>query len=130
MRFWKFEYEGATALDECIANRCLPSPEAKRHGLTNTYAHPLKSMKVGDGVLIATLSGDGGKIFAVGKVCSVASATAPAVVDWAATTKTVFPDVKGGLVNWQTKTSFEISPEPAKRYGLKELVEYYVRDAG
>ena len=128
MKFWKFEYEGEDALGACIANRSLPPPESKRQGLSNTYAHPFKSMKVGDGVVLASLAGDEGKIFAVGKVRSVASNTTPAIIDWTATTKTVFPDARGGLVNWQTKTAFEISPEPAKRYGLRELVEYYVRD--
>ena len=86
-------------------------------------------MSVGDALVLASLEGEEGKIVALGKVRAIATATNPAVIDWAATKKTVFPDAKGGLVNWQTKSAFEISPEPAKRYGLKDLVEYYVRDA-
>ena len=127
MKFWKFEFEGKTALETCMREKSLPSPTTEYPGLKNTYAHPLKSMKVGDGLVLASLRGEEGRIFAVGKVRSNRSDTEPSVVDWALTTKTVFPDTKSGLLNWQTKTAFEISPEPAKRYCLKELVEYYVR---
>lgn len=128
MKFWKFEYLDAESLEMCVRERSLPSLKEVR-GLKDTFAHPRKSMKVGDGVLLASLNGEEGKIFAVGKVRSLGSDIEPPVIDWTATTKTVFPDAKGGLINWQTKTAFEISPEPAKRYGLKELVDYYVRDS-
>lgn len=128
MKFWKFEYEGPAALEHCIASGALPSPESNFPGLMNTYAHPLKSMKVGDGVILATLQGDEGKIFAIGKVRKMPLGTEPPAIQWAAMTLTIFPDARGGLMNWQTKTSFEISPEPAKRYGLQKQLEYYVRD--
>jgi hypothetical protein len=128
MKFWKFEYEGSTALERCIESGSLPSQESSFPGLKNTYAHPLKSMKIGDGVILATLLGDEAKIFAVGKVRKVTQGTEPPVIQWAAMTLTVHPNPTGGLVNWQTKTSFEIKPEPAKRYGLQKQIEYYVRD--
>lgn len=129
MKFWKLQYSGPEQLAECARNRSLPSSPASFPGLKDTNAHPISSMKVGDCLVLASLEGDQGKIVALGKVRAAATATGPAVVDWAATKKTVFPDAKGGLINWQTKSAFEISPEPAKKYGLKELVEYYVRDA-
>lgn len=84
-------------------------------------------MRAGDGVVLAVLDGDEGKIFAVGKVLAVETLDAPAVITWAATRKTVYPNASGGLVNWKNKSAFEISAEPAKRYGLRELIEYYVR---
>ena len=127
MKFWKFEYEGSAALSDFINNRALPSKNRTFPGLENTHFYPIKVMKVGDGVVLATLHGDEGKIFAVGVVRRVELNETPAVVDWAATKHTVFPDARGGLANWQRKSAFEISPEPAKRYGLKKLVEYYVR---
>lgn len=127
MKFWKFQYEGPEALLQCIENRSLPSGDVTFAGLKNTYAHPVKAMRPGDGVVLAKLEGDEGKIFAVGKVRAVATTETHAVVDWAATTMTVYPDVKGGLINWQTKSAFEISQEPAKRYNLRKLIEYYVR---
>lgn len=128
MKFWKFEYEGPAELEKCVSTDSLPSPERQFSGLKNTYAHPLKSMKIGDGVVLASLAGDQGKIFAVGKVRAAGADIQSPQVQWAVTTKTVFPDAKGGLANWQTKTAFEISPEPAKRYGLEKLINYYVRD--
>jgi hypothetical protein len=127
LKFWKFQYEGSDALLQCIENRSLPSGIVIIAGLKNTYAHPVKAMKPGDGVVLAKLEGDEGKIFAVGKVRAVATTETPAVVDWVATTMTVYPDARGGLVNWQTKSAFEISQEPAKRYNLQKLIEYYVR---
>lgn len=129
MRFWKFEYEGPEALFQCIEKRSLPSGQHNVPGLRNTYEHPLKSMKSDDGLILAKLDGDQGRIFAVGKIRSIGKDGHAAVVDWKATQTTVFPDAKGGLVNWQTKSAFEISPEPAKRYGLNKLVEYYVCNA-
>lgn len=128
MKFWKFEYEGASEIESMINRRSLPSPERNFPGLRNTFAHPLKSMRVGDGVILATLQDDTGKIFAVGRVREIGEGGKLPVVQWTATTSTVFPDAKGGLVNWQTKTAFEISSEPAKKYGLRKLIEYYVRD--
>lgn len=127
MKFWKFEYLDVHALEIRIRERSLPPPNNVR-GLKNTFAHPRKSMRVGDGAILASLNGEEGKIFAVGKVRSLGSDIEPPIIDWTATTKTVFPNARGGLINWQTKTAFEISPEPAKRYAPKELVEYYVRD--
>ena len=127
MNFWKFQYDGEEALLQCIVNRRLPSDVVTHAGLKNTHAHPLKAMRPGDGVVLATLEGDEGKIFAVGKVRAVATPEAPALVDWAAMKMTVYPDARGGLVNWKTKSAFEISQEPAKKYNLKKLIEYYVR---
>lgn len=127
MKFWKFQYEGHEALLQYIENRSLPSGDITLAGLKNTHAHPVKAMRPGDGVVLATLEGDEGKIFAVGKVRSVATTETPAVVDWVETIMTVYPDARGGLVNWQTKSAFEISQEPAKKYNLRKLIEYYVR---
>lgn len=128
MKFWKFEYEGPEALADCIKNRALPSANRAFPGLENTHPYPTKAMKVGDGIVLAKLYGDEGRIFAVGIIRQVESYETPAVVDWAATKKTVFPNARGGLTNWQRKSAFEISPEPAKRYGLMLLIEYYFRD--
>ena len=68
MKFWKFEYEGSAALSDFINNRALPSKNRTFPGLENTHFYPIKVMKVGDGVVLATLHGDEGKIFAVGVV--------------------------------------------------------------
>lgn len=128
MKFWKFEYPGSAALDDCISCHSLPSGKAEFQGLKNTFTHPLKSMKVGDGVVMATLQGDEAKFFALGKVRSINIESNLPVIQWTATTHTHYPDARGGLINWQTKSAFEISPEPAKKYGLRELIAYYVKD--
>lgn len=127
MKFWKFECEDGSAVVDCINNGSLPSQETGFPGLKNTFAHPLKAMRVGDGVVLATLKGNEARIFAVGKVQAIESDVKSPSIQWAATRTTLFPDPRGGLVNWQTKTAFEISPEPAKRYGLQKLIDYYVR---
>ncbi len=122
MKFWKFEYEGPEALLQCVEKRSLPSGQCKMPGLRNTYAHLVESVKSGNGLIVATLDGEQGTIFAVGKVRSIEKDDRAAVVDWKATKTIVFPDARGGLVNWRTKSAFEISPEPAKRYGLSARV--------
>jgi hypothetical protein len=127
MKFWKYEYESVDALEACIRHGALPSADKNFPGLTNTHSYPTGAMKVGDGVVLGKLEGDAAKIFAVGLVRRVQGNGLSAIVDWTATTKTVFPNAKGGLANWQQKSAFEISPELAKRYGLKELIQYYVR---
>lgn len=129
MKFWKFEYEGPEAMEQCFKEGALPSPRAKFSGLKNTCEHPRKSMKPGDGVLLATIEGEKARFYAIGKVLSTEKDEVPAVVSWSAMGKTVFPDASGGLVNWQTKTAFEISPEPAKKYGLKDLMDYYIKSS-
>lgn len=127
MKFWKFECKDTADISTCIANESLPSQEVSFPGLQNSFEYPLRKMKAGDGVVLATLNGNEGKIFAVGKVKSIGPKGEPPSIQWSATKTTVFPDPSGGLINWQTKTAFEISPEPAKRYGLQKLIEYYVR---
>lgn len=128
MRFWKFEYPGPSGLDECISRQSLPSRETAFPSLANTFEHPLKSMHVGDCVVLATLRGEEANIFALGKVRSINACSKMPTIQWKATRHTKLPDERGGLIHWQTKTAFEISPEPAKKYGLRELVDYYVKN--
>lgn len=128
MKFWKFEYPGPAALDICISRQSLPPKEMAFPGLKNTFAHPFKSMRAGDGVVLATLDGEEAKFFALGKVRAINAETNVPVIQWTATTSIHFPDARGGLINWQTKTSFEIKPEPAKRYCLEKLLNHYMKD--
>lgn len=128
MKFWKLEYPGPVEFAKCISSNSLPPKNTVFQGLKDTFAHPLKEMKVGDGVLLATLMGDEAKFFAIGKVRAINDEENLPQIQWAATTFTRFPNASGGLINWQTKTAFEISPEPAKRYGLRKLLDYYVKD--
>lgn len=127
MKFWKFEYPGSGALAHCTKFKSLPPKETLFPGLSNTFDHPLKSMRVGDGVVLATLVDDEAKFYALGKVRSISADLGAPVIQWVATQFTKFPDAQGGLKHWQTKSAFEISPEPAKRYGLAELISYYVK---
>ncbi len=126
MRFWKFEYDGLIELQKCIAERRLPAPK-EVPGLLNTYGHPANSLRVGDGVILASLDGETARIYAVGKVRSITSGHKPAVVDWAEVQETRSPNRGQGLKNWETKTAFEISRGPANRYGLQELINHHVR---
>jgi predicted HNH restriction endonuclease len=119
--FWKFEYDGPAQLQDCISNNSLP-PEKDFPGLENTYSYPFKKMKPGDGLVLAQLEGVSARIFAVGKV----QAIQPHVVNWAAVNETVYPNPQGGLPNWQKKTSFEIKPKPARKYGLNGLIEKHI----
>ena len=128
MKFWKFEYPGPVQFAQCISTNSLPQKNTVFPGLKDTFEHPLREMKVGDGVLLATLVGDEGKFLAIGRVRSKNDQEALPQIQWAATTFTRFPNASGGLINWQTKTAFEISPEPTKRYGLRKLLDHYVKD--
>lgn len=126
MRFWKFEYDSPEELRKCIAEQRLPS-SIDVPGLSNTYDHPVKSLKTGDGVIVAKLDENKAKIYAVGKVRTIASDRSTVIIDWAQVRETRFPNPQGGLPQWQTKTAFEISPSPAKEYDLTELVDRHVR---
>ena len=127
MKFWKFEYPGAAELINCINSKSPPPRESIFPGLVNTNDYAIKSMKPGDSIFLATLVGDEAKFFALGVVQSIDDTRDKIAVQWAATQFTRFPNAQGGLRHWQTKTAFEIKPEPAKRYGLAELITYYVK---
>lgn len=121
MKFWKFQYAGPAQAKRCVETRSLP-PNQDFPSLANTYVQRVQALKIGDGVLLAQLNGDKAHVFAVG----VVRAVGPVLVDWAATTKTLTPDRRLGLKNWKTKSAFEISSAPAKRYGLQELLEQHI----
>lgn len=125
MKFWKFEYDGPMELRKCIAEQRLPTSK-EVPGLSNTYDYPAKSLRKGDGVIVAKLDGDVARIYAVGKVRDLGSDHSPVTVDWAQVHETKFPNPQGGLNNWQTKTAFEIKLSPAKKYGLRELIDHHV----
>ena len=127
MKFWKFEFPGDVELQSCIQERRLPRRDLSFAGLKDTYSHPFDSMVVGDAVFVGTLVNDEAKFFAIGKVRARLSATGEPTIDWVLNRFTKLPEPSGGLPNWQTKTSFEISSAPAKRYGLPELVNYYIK---
>lgn len=126
MKFWKFEYDGPIELRNCITERRLPIAK-EVPGLSNTYDHPAKSLRAGDGVILAKLDGEAARIYAVGKIQSIAYDYSPTIVEWAAVQETRLPNPQGGLQNWRSKTAFEISPNPARRYGLRELIDDHVR---
>jgi hypothetical protein len=127
MKFWKFETPPRADFERCTQEGRLP-PEVQFPGLRSTHAYPAENLKVGDGLVIARLDGEEAKIVALGKVRSIDPGSHVPSVQWAVTSHTKFPDARGGLANWQTKTAFEITKEPAERYGLLQLVNYYVKD--
>ncbi|MBS0390111.1 MAG: hypothetical protein JSR23_03005 [Proteobacteria bacterium] len=90
MNFWKFEYLDVHALEIRIREGSLPPPNNVR-GLKNTFAHPRKSMSVGDGAILTSLNGEEGKYSPLVTVRSLGSDVEPPIIDWTATTKTVFP---------------------------------------
>jgi hypothetical protein len=94
--------------------------------MKNTDQDVAHRMREGDGVVIGQLVGDQAKIYAVGRLARAQTGTTPPSVRWAKTLNYRQPDERGGLIHWQTKTAFQISSEPARRYGLKELINYYV----
>lgn len=127
MKFWKFEYPGEEEMRSCIGDRRLPMPEMKFPGLQDTYEYPAGTLKVGDAVFLATLLGEEARFFAIGKVAGRSEKLGIPIIDWAANKFGKFPNAQGGLPEWRTKSAFEITKAPAKRYGLLELVQYYVK---
>lgn len=111
-------------MEICIRKKTFPMAQTKIPGLVTTDQEVLDRVCPGDGVLIAELLGKQAKIHAIGK--AIVGANSQLEVIWARSINFRQPNERGGLIHWQTKTAFEISPEPAKRYGLKELVEHYV----
>jgi predicted HNH restriction endonuclease len=124
LKFWKFQYAGHAQVQRCMRTRSLP-PDQDFPPLKNTYAHPARSLKPDDGVLLAQLEGDKAKVFAVGRVRTIQ----PTVIDWALVTQTFSPNRRLGLTNWQQKSAFEISLNPSKRYGLQTLLDRHVVEA-
>jgi hypothetical protein len=127
VKFWKFEAPGAEQIDAVVVAVGLP-PSVTVPGLQNTYVEVARKLKPGDGVVLATLKGEEGKILAFGKVRAASSALDPVSIQWAKASHGVLP-TGSGLKHWQTKTAFEISPEPAERYGLRRFVDFHIKDA-
>ena len=125
MKFWKFEYAGEADLERCVSERSLPCGTVAL-GLKDTDHEVACRMREGDGAVVGQLIGDQAKLYAVGRVVKAGSERGAPSVQWVKTINFRMPDERGGLIHWQTKTAFEISPEPAKRYGLRELVDHYV----
>jgi len=125
MKFWKFQYLGENSMEMCIREKRFPMAQTNIPGLATTDQEVLDRVRPGDGALIAELLGEQAKIYAIGKV--IVGADSQLEVIWVRNINFRQPNERGGLIHWQTKTAFEISPEPAKRYGLKELVEHYVK---
>jgi hypothetical protein len=126
MKFWKFQYLGEESVENCMRERKAPMVVVPIPGLETTDREILGRLRTGDGVVIAELFGEQAKIHAVGRVLE-RHALKPTIV-WSRSVNFRQPDERSGLIHWQTKTAFEISPVPAERYGLRELVEHYVKN--
>lgn len=127
MKFWKFEAPTAGQVDAVVAAGGLP-PAVTVPGLRDTYEEVARKLKPGDGVVLACLNGDEGKIVAFGKVRAVQRTPDDLYIQWAKASHGVYP-TGSGLEHWQTKTAFEISTEPAKRYGLRGFIDFHIKDA-
>lgn len=126
MKFWKFEAPPADQIEALVAKGRLPPPMMVA-GLRDTHYEVSRKLRLGDGVVLANLRGDEGKIVAFGKVRTPSGADEDAHIQWAIASHGVHP-TGSGLNHWRTKTAFEISTVPAKRYGLLGFIEYYIPD--
>ncbi|MDN2675105.1 hypothetical protein OX459_27260 [Janthinobacterium sp. SUN026] len=126
MKFWKFEMPTEQQLDALVAMGELPPPVAVA-GLSNTYDDIARKLRPGDGVVLGKLKGEEGKIVVFGKVRKVGSTPNCIEIQWAKASQDVFP-TGSGLTHWQTKTAFEISSQPAERYGLRRFIDFHIKD--
>jgi hypothetical protein len=126
VKFWKFEAPTAEQLGAVVAAGRLP-PAVTVPGLRNTYEEVASKLRPGDGVVLASLKGDEGKIVAFGKVRAVPGAIEHVHIQWAKASHGLYP-TGSGLEHWQNKSAFEISAEPAKRYGLLGFIEFHIKD--
>ena len=122
MKFWRFNFESAAAVETSIASRSivLPThlhPEAKNNP-TEVVA---KKLKIGDGVLLAEFSDSEGVVHAIGVVRSLSSETQTIEVDWARVTARLSVNPQGGFAQWQKEACFKFADDPAKRYNLTGL---------
>lgn len=119
MKFWKFAYRDEATMVACLEGRCLPNPEFSPLGMGNRNEWVAEQLSAGDIVVLATLCGFLATFYAVGVVREVSPEYSGVVVDWAAERHDQEPTPSSGLIHWQTKSAFQISPAPAKRYNLK-----------
>ncbi|MCY4747512.1 hypothetical protein NYO99_21280 [Pelomonas sp. UHG3] len=127
MKFWKFETPTAELLDAVLASGALP-PSVPVAGLRDTHGKATSKLKPGDGVVLATLQGEEGKIIAFGKVRAGNSPIDQLAVRWVRASHGVHP-TGSGLEHWRSKTAFEISAEPAERYGLQRFIDFHIKDS-
>lgn len=127
MKFWKFEAPTLEQIELIVTAGRLP-PSVSVPGLRNTYDEIARKLNPGDGLVLATLKGDEGRIVAFGRVCSIGATQEDMSIRWAKASHGVLP-IGSGLLHWQTKTAFEISAEPAERYGLGRFIAFHIKDA-
>jgi hypothetical protein len=127
VKFWKFEAPRDDQIQSLLVTGRLPPPVVVP-GLLDTYGEVASKLKEGDGVVLASLKGEEGKITAFGKVRVGALAAEQLSIQWARASHGVYP-TGSGLEHWRAKTAFEISALPAERYGLRQFIEYHLKDA-
>lgn len=125
MKFWKFETPTEEQIESLLNTGGLP-PSVTMSGLSNTYEKVVRKLKPGDCVVLASLKGDQSKIVVFGKVQAVGNTSEQTLIKWAKASHGVYP-TDSGLEHWRTKTTFEISKEPAERYGLRRFIEFHIK---
>ncbi len=126
MRFWKFETPAEEQVQFLVTEGGLP-PSVSVPGLKNTFDAVARKLRPGDGVVLASLHGDEGKIIAFGKVRGIDGSDGEISIQWAKASHGILP-TGSGLEHWETKTAFEISKQPAERYGLQRFIDFHVKD--
>lgn len=121
MKFWKFEGRESAEIQALRVSGGAPSEGSCAPGCTNTNATVLTRVREGDGLLLAHLDGGDACIVGLGLVRAVQRGHGPTSVEWVEHSATVSPNPQGGLANWRQKSAFEISADPAKRYGLRQM---------
>lgn len=127
VKFWKFEAPAEEQIESVIDTGGLP-PSVTVPGLLNMYEDVAKKLRPGDGVVLATLMGEEGKIVAFGKVRAVAKELDGISIQWAKASHGVYP-TGSGLTHWKNKTAFEIKAAPAERYGLLRFIDFHIKEA-
>ncbi|MDC8771724.1 HNH endonuclease [Roseateles albus] len=122
MDFWKFECsdEAATQASLVTGELRLSQP---RVDLDDTDRLVLDKLAAGDGVLLASFDGRQARIFAIGRVQALATSGTPIRVSWLPTPGMQVTPGHSARQYWTGRSAHEISPEPAERYGLPQLLK-------
>lgn len=122
MKFWRFNFESLTAVENSIASRSIVLPTRLHPEAKNNPADAVaRKLKIGDGVLLAEFISPEGLVRAIGVVRNISSETQNLEVDWERVTARLPVNPQGGFAQWQKEACFKFAEDPARRYNLAGL---------
>ncbi|MBF8161695.1 hypothetical protein IVE04_11100 [Pseudomonas mendocina] len=125
-KFWRFAYE-ASEFASIINSDELPFPEFRKwpNAKNGSRGQIIEDLKIGDFILLANFDcpSETGTVKAVGQV--ITKNNNEIVMHWKKVipSRSLTPNIQGGVNVWNTEGVFCFDVEPARRYRLVEFAQ-------